>query len=88
MWWEDVCSKTTLITAGGKLLQFCYMAWAGGRHTDKFGMKLFHSLFVRYGSASAVFLPITQAKCWNAVAWTIIALGTVAWGVMLLVWNF
>jgi hypothetical protein len=57
------------------------------RQPDKFGMKVFHSLFVRYGAGSAVFLPITQAKCWNVIAWSIIALGTVAWGVALLVWN-
>jgi hypothetical protein len=63
------------------------MIQAGERHTDKFGMRLFHSLFVRHGAASAVFLPITQAKCWNVIAWTIIVLGTVAWGVALLAWN-
>jgi hypothetical protein len=51
-------------------------------------MKLLHSLFVRYGAGSAVFLPITRAKYWNAIAWTIIGLGTVAWGVVLVVWNF
>jgi hypothetical protein len=57
------------------------------RGTDKSGMRLFHSLFVRYGSGSAVFLPITQAKRWNAVAWTIIALGTLGWVVALVLWN-
>jgi hypothetical protein len=63
------------------------MAHPGSHQTDKFGMKLFHSLFVRYGAGSRVFLPITQAKCWNVIAWTVIALGTVGWGVALLVWN-
>ena len=55
---------------------------------DKNGMKVFQSLFARYGAGSAVFLPITQAKYWNAIAWTIIALGTAGWVVALLVWNF
>ena len=64
------------------------MAQSGAHETDKFGMRLFHSLFVRYGAASAVFLPITQAKCWNVIAWTIIALGSMAWVVALLVWNY
>jgi hypothetical protein len=64
------------------------MVQAGARQADKFRMRLFHSLFVRYGTGSTVFLPITQAKCWNAIAWTIIALGTLGWVVALLVWNF
>ena len=70
------------------LLQFCYMVKLGAGQTDKYGMRLFHSLFVRYGTGSGLFLPITQAKCWNVVAWTVIALGTLAWGIALLVWNF
>jgi hypothetical protein len=61
---------------------------ASGAQSDKVRVRLFHSLFVRYGMGSGVFLPITQAKWWNVIAWTIIALGTVAWVVTLLVWNF
>jgi hypothetical protein len=63
------------------------MMQQSARRADKVGMRLFHSLFVRNGAGSAVFLPITQAKWWNAVAWTIIALGSVGWVVALLVWN-
>jgi hypothetical protein len=51
-------------------------------------VRLFHSLFGRYGAGSAVFLPITQAKYWNVIAWTIIVAGTLGWVVALLVWNF
>jgi hypothetical protein len=64
------------------------MAQPVARQTDKVGMKSFHSLFVRYGAGSGLFVPITQAKCWNAIAWTIIAVGTLAWGAALVVWNF
>jgi hypothetical protein len=64
------------------------MIQAGAGQTDKVRVRLFHSLFVRYGTGSSVFLPVTQAKWWNVIAWTIIALGTVAWVVTLFVWNF
>jgi hypothetical protein len=60
------------------------MVKLGAGPTDKVGMRLFHALFVRYGTGSAVFLPITQAKYWNVIAWTIIALGILAWGIALL----
>jgi len=49
---------------------------------------IFSTLFVRYGSGSGVFLPITQAKAWNVIAWSLIVVGTLAWGVALFVWNF
>ena len=65
------------------------MLHANARQTDRVGMKsLFQSLFVRYGTGSRLFLPVTHAKNWNVIAWTVIAVGILAWGVALVVWNF
>jgi hypothetical protein len=46
-----------------------------------------NSTFVRYGTGSGLFLPLTQAKWWNVAAWTLIGVGTLGWAVALALWN-
>lgn len=64
------------------------MAQQSEEHTDRLNVKTFQSMFVRYGSGSGVFLPLTQAKCWNVIAWSIIVVGMIGWGITLVIWNY
>jgi hypothetical protein len=45
-----------------------------------------HAAFVRYGTGSDLFLPLTRAKWWNVAAWTLIGVGTLGWAVILALW--
>jgi hypothetical protein len=63
------------------------MTEASHSRADTGIQSILHSVFVRYGGGSDLFLPVTRASWWNAVAWTMIGLGTLAWGVVL-VWTF
>jgi hypothetical protein len=70
------------------VLQIGYVIQQSAERADKRGVKTFQSLFVRYGSGAGVFLPLTQAKCWNVLAWSIIIVGMIGWAITLVIWNY
>lgn len=42
---------------------------------------LFEQLFCRYGAGSHIFKPLTNWRLWNRIAWTLVVLGILGWGV-------
>jgi hypothetical protein len=50
------------------------------RADDKKSVRtLFSELFLSYGSGQHLLQGVTRAKAWNAISWTLIVLGSVAW---------